>query len=163
MLLFLCHDNVTTEVLCHDRDGHDKRSGVVTFMLQRVWSWQGISRSRQNFLCRDRESSRPRALISRHKFLCCDRDWSRPRDLMLGQSIQCRDKVFLCHDRDLQDKKFSMLRNSVICRESKALYCVETRLGVHDRDALSRQASYSGKKKKMDPQDLGRHNYYFKR
>ena len=34
---------------CRDRDGHDKRSSVATFVLQQVWLWVGI-------LCRDRVS-----------------------------------------------------------------------------------------------------------
>ena len=59
----------------------------------------------------------------------------------------CCDRVFLCCDRDLQDMKFSKLRHSVLCRDSEALHCVATRMGTHDRDALSRQTSYSGKKK----------------
>ena len=45
---------------------------------------------------------------------------------------------FFCRDRDLQDKKFSISRHSVLCRDSEALRYVATRLGAHDRDALSR-------------------------
>ena len=40
-----------------------------------------------------------------------------------------------------------MSRHSVLCRDSEALCCVATRLSAHDRDALTRQTSYSGKKK----------------
>ena len=60
----------------------------------------------------------------------------------------CCNKVFLCCDTDLQDINFSMSRHSVLCRDSEALRCVATRLGVHDRDAQSRQTSYISKKKK---------------
>ena len=91
--------------------------------------------SRQSFLelCRD--------MI----FLCRDRGWSRQRDLMSRQSFLelCRDRVFLCRDIDLQDRKFSMSRHSVLCCDSEALRCVTTRLGAHDRDALSQQTSYN--------------------
>ena len=58
------------------------------------------------------------------------------------------DMVFLCHDRDLHDMKFSMSRHSVLCHDNEALGCVAIRLGAHDKDALSRQTSYSGTKKK---------------
>ena len=72
---------------CRDRDGHDKRSGVVPFVLQQVWPWQGfLYRNRafqvatkfcqgQEFLCRNRV------------FLCRDRVWSRLR-------VLCLDKIF---------------------------------------------------------------------
>ena len=56
-----------------------------------------------------------------------------------------------------------MSRYSVLCRDSEALCCVATKPGAHDKDALSRQTSYSGKKiknkkkKERDPWDLGRH------
>ena len=55
-----------------------------------------------------------------------------------------------------------MSRHSVLCRDSEALCCVATKPGAHDKDALSRQTSYSGKKRKKkkkerDPWDLGCH------
>ena len=59
--------------------------------------------------------------------------------------VVLRQGIFMSRQR-FQDKKFSMSRHGVLCRDSEALHCVTTRLGAHDRDALSRQTSYSGKK-----------------
>ena len=48
-----------------------------------------------------------------------------------------------------------MSGHSVLCRDSEALRCVATRLGAHDKDALTRQTSYSRKKKKKGPPRFG--------
>ena len=77
---------------CRDQEGHDKRSGVASFMLQQFWPWQG-------FLFRDRafqvetEFGQGLEFLSHNKvFMCHDRvlPWAR---------ILCYDKVFLCRDR----------------------------------------------------------------
>ena len=76
-VLILYRDNVTIEVPCRNQDGHDKRSGVATFVLQHVWPWQGILCSDWAFLCRDIVWSRPRVSCRDRVFLCCDRVWPR--------------------------------------------------------------------------------------
>ena len=99
--------------------------------------------------------------MSRPKFPCRDRGWSRLGVFMSRQSVivsrqssgtmsqqssattegSCRDKVttesFLGTTGCL----------SVATGFGQALRCVTTSLGAHDRDALSRQTSYSDKKK----------------
>ena len=54
-------------------------------LLRQVWSWLGISRSRQNFPCHDRESSRLKVSKSRYTFFM-------PRQgFCLGQGSLCRN------------------------------------------------------------------------
>ena len=65
---------------------------------------------------------------------------------MSRHSVLCRDIVWYVTTarRALQHDWVRVIK--VLCRDSEALCCIMTRLDVHDRDALSRQTLYSGKK-----------------
>ena len=60
------------KVLCHDREW--PQQGLCC--RERVGSWQGVPRSRQDSLCLDRRSSRLKSSMLRHTVLCCDKGWS---------------------------------------------------------------------------------------
>ena len=90
---------------CHHRDGHDKRSGVVTFMLQWIWSWQGI-------LCRDKA------------FLCRDKVWSRPRDSMSRQGIfMSRQGIFMSRQGLVKAERFYVTTENLMSRRSCLKLC----------------------------------------
>ena len=72
---------------CGDRDGHDKRLGVTSFVLRIGFVLAGISLLRQSILCHDRVWSRPGVSMSRHSISLSRQSLALGRDFMLGQSI----------------------------------------------------------------------------
>ena len=53
----------------------------------------GVSKSRHNFYCRDREWPRLEVFRSQHSFLCRNKVWPKLMGLVLQHSILCRDRM----------------------------------------------------------------------